>query len=989
MITIGPISDAGVAVSYYEKDDYYSAGGADPDAQGEWFGEGAARLGLSGAVDRDDFKSLLEGQLPDGQQLGTIREAGGPVEHRLGYDLTFSAPKSVTLVAELGGDKAVIEAHQSAVRTALGWIESNIAATRVKSSGEIHREATGNLVIATFQHDTNRNHDPQLHTHSVVINATERDDGKWRSLDGKAFFESQNASTAVYRSALALELQRLGYQLETEGRDGSFEIAGVSAQAIAEFSTRRAEITASLKERGLGPEASSQAALMTRHAKTVEDRAELAKEWDARAAAIGFDPQTVIADARERGDQTNPLTAAESRKALQSAISRLSDQETAFTHANLLAWTLAGAVGRLSVSDAERLIAAEKAAGRLHDAQLGPQRGYVTLSAVQQEERIQASMANGRDAVASVYPADEASRVMADLPSRRQREAEMARNAALWSGASAESVAKIRAGVLNEGQTQAVEMILSTSDRIVGVLGRPGTGKTFMLGEARALLAERGFNLVGMAMNAEAARQLESSAGIASHTISRHQKTLGEDAARLRSADPARAAEIRATYAKQVWVVDEASQVNNQKMRGLTTLAEKLGARMVLVGDPDQLGAIQAGKPFARMLANGMQHREMDEIRRQADPRHVSAIRDVLAKDFGAALEKLAPETREIADRSDRLRAMVSAWSATGDARDSTLMLSARNTTRTELNDMARDVLRSEGKLVGEKPARQLQSVYAQRADTAIASTYRAGQTVQFPRALRSLGVGAGAYARVESVDARIGLVYLDVGGRRVSWVPGQVAGGSKIPPSIFVERETTLAAGERITWTKNDSGLGLTNGQRLTVVSTDERRMTVLTEDGRRVEVDRGVQSGRHWEHGYATTIYKSQGQTASQVLVDAASADKSLLTQKAFLVAVSRQTEGLTIYTDSASKLRDSVSERTGDKLSALDSRISVPLSASASVSDATDRVLAAAFRESDARREAERARAPIPVPAREQRIPQPEIKRPVASRGLDMER
>ncbi len=975
MMSIGALSNAGVAVGYYEKDDYYTAKGSDPDAQGQWFGEGAARLGLAGAVYRDDFKSLLEGTLPDGQRLGTVREAGGEVEHRPGYDLTFSAPKSVTLIAEIGGDKSVIEAHQRAVRTALSWVEQNVAATRMKSSGEIHRESTGNLVIATFQHDTNRNHDPQLHTHSVVINATERGDGKWRSLDGKAFFESQSASTAVYRSALALELQRLGYQLETEGKEGSFEIAGVSAEAITEFSTRRAEITASLRDRGLGPEASDRAALMTRHAKTVEDRAELMKEWNARAMAIGFDPQLVIAEARERGDQTNPLNASESRRALLSAITRLSDAEAAFTHSSLLAWTLAGSMGRLSVADAERLIADDKAAGRLHDAQLGPQRGYVTLSAVQQEERIQASLVNGRDSVRAAYSAAEASQVLASLPERRQREAELSRRGALWRGESPESVAKIRAGVLNEGQTQAVQMILSTEDRIVGVLGRPGSGKTFALGEARALLAERGLDMIGMAMSADAARQLESSAGIESKTISRHLKALGEDAARLRSADPAHAAEIRATYAKQVWVVDEASQVSNQKMRGLTTLAEKLGARLVLTGDPDQLGAIQAGKPFARMLANGMQYREMDEIRRQADPRHVSAIRDVLAKDFGAAMKKLAPETREIADRSDRLRAMVTAWSAARDARDSTLMLSARNTTRAELNEMARNILRSEGKLVGEQPARQLQSVYAQRADTALASTYRPGQFVQFPRALKSLGVDAGAYARVDSVNARDGVVVLDVGDRRVPWAPGLVAGGAKMPPQIFTERETTLAAGERITWTKNDASHGLTNGQRLIVVSTDARRMAVLTEDGRRVEIDRSALAGQHWEHGYATTIYKSQGQTAAQVLVDAPSSDKTLLTQKAFLVAISRQTEGLTLYTDSADKLRDSVSERAGDKLSAIDSRISI--------SDVTDRAIAQAFRESDVRRETER------TAAREQQPTQPEIKRPAPSRGFDLER
>lgn len=924
MLSIGALSSSGAAVSYYEKDDYYETKGENPDAQGQWFGQGAERLGLEGAVGREDFKALLEGTLPDGTQLGTIREEGGEKEHRPGYDLTFSAPKSVTLIAELGGDKAVIEAHQKAVRQALGWIEGNVAATRVKVAGEVHREETGNLVIATFQHDTNRNHDPQLHTHAVVINATEREDGKWRSLDGKAFFESQAAGTAVYRSALALELQKLGYQLDTEGRDGKFEIAGVPAEAIAEFSTRRAEIEASLKARGLeGPEAAATAALMTRNSKQPENRGELAKDWADRAEAIGFDPQKIIDQARERGDQTPEPNSTDARKALRSAITRLSDSEAAFTHSQLVGWTLAGGMGSLSADQAEAMIYNESKAGRLHGAQIGGQRGYTTLSAVQQEERIQGALERGRGAVPAAYSPSEAATALSILPERRQAEAEAAKNGALWRGESAESVATIRVGALNEGQSQAVQMILSAEDRIVGVLGRPGTGKTFMLGEARGLLAERGLNMVGMAMNAAAARQLTDSAGIEAKTIDRHLNAIGKDAARLRSADPERAAEIRAVYAKQVWVIDEASQVNNEKMRRLTTLAEKTGARMVLVGDPDQLGAIEAGKPFARLLANGMQHREMDEIRRQADARHVDVIRDVIAKDFGGALGKLAPETREISDRDERLRAMIESWRDAGEKRDSTLLLTARNATRNELTDMARDVLRSEGKIAGEKSATQLSKVSVERADTALASTYKPGQIVNFPRALAKLGVERNTYARVVSTDPQTGSVSLDVDGQRVTWSPGSIGGGTKRSPTIYEERETKLANGERIVWTKNNPELGLENGSRLTVLSTDDKKMIVQDENGRRVEIDRTQRTQQHWEHGYATTVYKSQGQTAERVLIDANSADKNLFTQKAFLVAVSRQTQELTLYTDSADKLRGTVERNTGDKLSAVETR------------------------------------------------------------------
>jgi conjugative relaxase-like TrwC/TraI family protein len=892
MLSMSPISSSEVAVSYYEKDDYYAAGGNDPDAQGQWLGEGAERLGLAGNVDRDVFKDLLDGRMPDGTQLGVVREAGGEREHRPGYDLTFSAPKSVTLAALVGGDKRVIEAHQRATQSAVGWLETTAAATRVKVDGEIVREDTGNLLVATFQHDTNRNHDPQLHTHAVVLNATQRADGKWRSIESLHLFESKMGAGAVYRSALAIELQKLGYEIASTDRDGAFEIAGVSPEAIHEFSTRRQEIVESLMSRGLsGPEASAQAALMTRNSKTPENRSELGQEWSERASSVGFDASRLVDQARERGDVSQAATAGDIARALRNALSRLSDQEAAFKHSDLVRWTLANGMGRISVEQAEHAIQREAAAGRLFGASVGAQHGWTTTSAIQQELRISSAIENGRDAVVAAYSSRDAAVALASTP-------------------------------LNGGQRAAAEMILSSSDRFVGVLGRPGTGKTFMLSSVRTALSERGFEVVGMAANAEAARQLQESAGIASGTIHKHLRVAGADLSRM-SAGPAQAADIQSRYSKQVWVIDEASQVSNSAMRRVTTLAEKLGARVVLVGDTAQLGAIEAGKPFSRMLSAGMRSAEMDEIRRQTDSRHVAAVRDVIGGDISAAMEKLRPETREIQDRDARLSAILDDWKAAGSDRDKVLMLSARNSTRTDLNDRARSILRGEGALRGENVAQQLLSAYSTRADTALASSYKAGQVVHFPRALSSLGIERGAYVRVESVDTRAGVVQLDVNGQRVAWAPSLIGGGTKQPPQIFVPRETSLAPGERIVWSKNNTALGLTNGQRLTVLRTDAKRMTVRTEDGRQVEVDRSTESGRHWEHGYAGTIYKSQGQTADRVLVDASSSDKQLLSQKAFLVAVSRQKSSLTIYTDSAEKLTRSVESSLGEKLSAVESR------------------------------------------------------------------
>lgn len=896
MLSMAAIKSPDVASSYFQRDDYYSPEGGDPEAQGQWLGEGAAKLGLSGAVDPDAFKNLLAGKLPDGTQLGTVREKGGEIEHRPGWDLTFSAPKSVSILAEVGGAARVAAAHDRAVHAAVSWIERSVVGTRIRTDGVVDRVRTQNLIAAVFRHHTSRNHDPQLHSHAVLLNITQSKDGRWRSMDDKRLFENKMVAGNVYRSHLAIELQKFGYQIEQTHADGRFEVCGVAPEAIHEFSTRRAQIVEAMEKRGLsGPEAAAQAALMTRNSKMPENRAELAQDWRERAASIGFDPQQVILEADSRGPVQQALSPPQESKILQSAVSRLSDQEAAFKQSALLTWTLANGMGRLTVDQAEALIERERAAGRLHEAELGQQRGWTTVSATEQEKRVQAAVEASKGALAPAY-------------------------------APQEATSALQGSELNDGQRAAVEMILTTPDRHVGVVGRPGTGKTFMLGQARELMTKKGFELVGMAANSEAARQLEGAAGIPSKTLHKHLYSVGRDAARLRSATPEQRAEIEAKYAKQVWVVDEASQVNNATMRRVLDLAGKLGARTVHVGDTAQLGAIEAGKPFARMVANGMEYREMDEIRRQTDPRHVEAIRDVLKQDIGAAMEKLAPETREIADRDDRLNAMLKDWEAAGQQRDQVLMLSTRNATRTELNDKAREFLRAEGKLQGEKPAQQLLPVYASRADTAVVSTYKPGQLVHFPRALPSMGIERGAYIRVTEVDAAGHRVHLDVGGKTFVWSPHHIAGGSKTPPQIFQPRETSLAAGERITWSKNNVELGLNNGQRLTVIASNEKTMTVQTEDGRRVDIDRSKASNCHWEHGYATTIYKSQGQTAEKVLVDANSQDKNLLSQKAFLVAVSRQKDGLMIYTDSIARLTSSVQSNPGGKESAIEARQAV---------------------------------------------------------------
>ena len=308
MLSIGALSSAAQGASYYERDGYYAKDDPEHRDASAWTGKGAEELGLKGPVDADTFRAVLEGRVPDGSdtKLGR-RGKDGSIEHRPGRDLTFSAPKSVSIAALVGGDRRIVEAHDRAVAATLAWVEKNAAETRMKDpdTGKMGRVGGQKIVAATFRHDTSRNLDPQLHTHAVLANMVQGEDGKWRSMANESLYANQKLIGMLYRNELAAGLGRLGYGIEKTHADGRFEIAGVSREAIEAFSSRRAEIEAAMEERGLGasgdnPRIAERAALMTRAKKRDIDRNELGGVWQRQAADLGLDAQTLAAGAMER-----------------------------------------------------------------------------------------------------------------------------------------------------------------------------------------------------------------------------------------------------------------------------------------------------------------------------------------------------------------------------------------------------------------------------------------------------------------------------------------------------------------------------------------------------------------------------------------------------------------------------------------------------------------------------------------------------------------
>src|SRR5215467_9371224 len=316
MLTISKPLSAGQAQSYHQKEftsreqNYWSRQGV---IAGEWQGRLATTLGLSGAVSEEQFARLSQGQHPEtGEQLVRQRPSyqySDPdgktiktMEHRAGWDATFSAPKSVSLTALVGGDDRVREAHCESVRTALEQLEYYTVA---RIGGNHPPEATAKFVTSKFEHDTARPVDgyaaPQLHTHAVIFNITQQANGTTRSLQPHELFVSQRYVTAVYRSELAMRLQMLGYELE-RGKHGQPEIHGYTKEYLEASSPRREQIKNHLREQGIDGAAAAQiAAHHTRDRKELLSQGEVLQRHRELAAQYGNQADRVVAQAREHG----------------------------------------------------------------------------------------------------------------------------------------------------------------------------------------------------------------------------------------------------------------------------------------------------------------------------------------------------------------------------------------------------------------------------------------------------------------------------------------------------------------------------------------------------------------------------------------------------------------------------------------------------------------------------------------------------------------
>ena len=788
------------------------------------------------------------------------------------------------------------------------------------ATGQMVRAGNQKIVAATFRHDTSRNLDPQLHTHAVLANMVRDADGKWRSMANERLYGSKMLLGALYRSELAASLTRLGYGIEKTHADGRFEIGGVSRDTIEAFSTRRAEIEAAMAERGLGtsgdnPRLAEHASLMTRAGKRDIDRGELRVVWERQTADLGLDARALVVEAAGKSSVPVREAAAEpatgpgkdresavpgpagdpartaGREAVAWAMAHLAEREAVFARADLFAAALARAPGQVTMAEAEREVAGLEKAGTLHAVNIpGAEDSLATAKTVGEERETVAFMQAGQG-----------------------------RGTAPMRGWMVQG--HLNKGPLTAGQKDAVKLILSAEDRVVGVQGYAGSGKTTMLDRARVLAEKKGYRMIGLAPSASAVQTLAAEARIESETLQRFlARNAGVAEGRLTKKG---AKEMRAAFAKTILVVDEGSLASTVQARDLLRIANEIRIpRVVLVGDAKQLDAVDAGKPFAQLQAAGMKTAVMDEIMRQRDPDLKEAVVASLKGEIHRAFDKLGSNVAEV--KPDNIAGAVAArWlKLSPEARENTGVMAPSHELRQAINGHIRERLAREGRIHGPAMAseRLVSSGYT-NAEKALAGNYAVGDVVAFHRPYKRIGVEKGDERRVAGVDHKARAVVLEGrDGGTVAWKPGEIAGrrgGSEVYRSEDIE----LRAGDRIRWTRNDAGLGLVNSRTAEVLSVANGRVRFQLEDGKKLELGSGDPQLRHLDHAWASTVHAFQGRTVNNVIAAMEARHPHLTTQKSLYVEISRARDRAELVTDDAAELRAQLQAATGERIAALE--------------------------------------------------------------------
>jgi conjugative relaxase-like TrwC/TraI family protein len=846
---------AAQAENYFVKDDYYTE-----EAQHEasfWVGKGAQNLGLTGTVEKAVFGDLLAGVGPDGQALSGQKI--DPKTRRAATDFTFSAPKSVSVAALVQQDERVLAAHHQAVAKALSVLEERYAQTRISTDTGRQRVTTGNLIAAIFPHATNREAEPQLHSHCVVMNATQLVDGRWFSFANEGAISNKKLLGQIYQNELAIALQNHGYRIEPKAH-GQFELVGYSPELLKLFSTRRQQIESLvalwetegkkifsedgrvLRSRLALYEA---AALKSRKRKPTPMQPEqLVRGWNGLVQladlVLPMLPDTRSMEREARSVQAEVSEIISRSEMVELAIGHCSEREAVFRRTALERFVFEHQLGQQSFDQLQQAISLSLELVQIDESRL------TTQAAIRLELETIRLMREGQGQVGAIT-------------------------------SSADIDEQLEGRSLTVEQRQAIQRVMTVPDRVMAWQGSAGAGKTYALNEVKAIAQAKGFEVRGFAPSAEAA-----------HTLGESLKIETETVAGLLVSQVSEAKE------RSLWIVDESGLLSMEDAYGLLVRSSQENARVLLVGDTKQLSAVEAGNPFKSLQAGGIALTKLDHSLRQKTEELKLAVQLIAEGKMARGIDVLeqAGCLHIEPELSDQINQMVQDYlQLSPGARTGTLLLAGTNEERRVLTQKLRQALQREGSLGGDA----LSVLSLRRKDLTLVqaqyvSAYSLGDVLVPTQDYKKQGLVQAQQYVVRGIYPQVNrLVVETAAGQLIRLDPARCE-----RKTVYAVQSVAVAVGDQLRWTKNDRAAKTRNGQRFTVGE--------IAADGKLLAVDEMGQSrwfdlsGRQYvDYAWVSTTYGSQGKTAARVL---ALAGEKTMSREAFYVAVSRAKLGLVLY-------------------------------------------------------------------------------------------
>jgi conjugative relaxase-like TrwC/TraI family protein len=863
MLIVTPSLSSDRAKRYFgeslARDDYYTR---DQEVAGQWFGKGAEQLGLAGAVDQERYFALCDNRNPEtGEQL-TPRQKQN---RRPMYDWTFSAPKAVSVLYEYSGDERILESFRQSVTETMAEAESEMK-TRVRRGGEDEDRITGNLVGAEFIHFTARpvagRVDPHLHAHCVVFNTTyDPVEERWKASQQGDLKRDADYWEAAFHTRFAKRLNDLGYATVKDG--SSFTLVGLPESITDKFSSRRNQIETTAAERGITTAKGKHvlgASIREPKQKDVA-KATLREQWNAR-----LDPQEKAALERVlSGKHGGGEEGISPGQAINYSLEHSFERASAVSEKRLRAEALRYGVGSVLPEDVAGLAKNDGVIAR-------ELRGQLMATTAKTLKAEVAMLEFARNGHGGFTPLGDAS---AELPG------------------------------LSKEQERAARLILASRDRVVGVRGGAGTGKTDMMRATIAAMKDggQGREVFVFAPSAQASRRVLRDQGFANADTL--ERLLIDDKLQ------------KQTHGGVIWV-DEAGMVSSRSMQRLFDVARKQNARVVLSGDYRQHASVEAGDSF-RLLESeaGVKLAELKEIHRQKDPGYKKAVADIskgTAKGARAGFDRLEKMGAVIeASGEDRHRMLIGDYLKAADDGRSALIIAPTHAEGERLTEELRGALKERGSIGRETSFMVRRSTGWTLAQKSDGRNYQPGMVVEFSQNAKGFTKGDKAVVVHGGNDV---LLQKRDGGQ----VPLDTGYADRF--EVHRSRELAIGRGDRIRITKN--GLARAEAQ---AKGTKINNGDIFTVEGFTKEGDIRLGNGRllakdygHFTPGYVDTSYASQGKTVDRVFIATGNESLAAVGQQQWYVSVSRGREQAKVYVDSKDDVRNAIARGT-ERLSAVE--------------------------------------------------------------------